>query len=308
MSLILDALNKADRERDYRDAVPDLNTIHGGIRRDGQRRFAWLVAILGSLVVVLAVVVAALWLRSPAVDSAAPAEPVQPAVEPVPPATPFPSTSAPAIAATAPAAAETVSSAAAAPELELFPTTAVGVNPEIEALYQVQADAVVQEVTEPEVQAALSDTLVEEPLVTKPAHAKPSVDAELARTLWEEAKRQQQYPVPLPPEAKTAAAGKSPASAPAPAIKAPLEETLAGYAETPFLHELPPTVQNTIPTLMYARHDYSQGLVVINKADLRAGDATNGGVQVERVLADGVLLSLQGTEFKLSSLSSWVNY
>jgi hypothetical protein len=38
------------------------------------------------------------------------------------------------------------------------------------------------------------------------------------------------------------------------------------------------------------------------------GDATNGGVLVERVLADGVLLRFNGAEFKLASLSSWVNY
>jgi hypothetical protein len=41
---------------------------------------------------------------------------------------------------------------------------------------------------------------------------------------------------------------------------------------------------------------------------LQVGGAAQGGVLLERILADGVLLSLDGTEFKLSSLSSWVNY
>ena len=300
MSLILDALNKADRERDYRDAVPDLNTIHAVPKRNNPHRLALIVGALAAAVVLLILLVLVLWLRMPA-----PPAQVNPVEDPLPSAPPLESKStAAAVAATPPAPVTAVPSATVpapskAVETTATMTTAEGdLNPEVRALYEVQEDPVVQQVVEPVVQPAAT--------VVTPAR-QSTVDEALALTLWEESKRQQTQPVPLPPGAKIApATAATQPEEPGPDVA--VEDTLAGYAETPFLHELPVTVQNTIPTLMYAKHDFQQGLVVINKTDLHMGDATNGGVLVERVLADGVLLSLNGTEFKLSSLSSWVNY
>lgn len=289
MSLILDALNKADREREYRDAVPDLKTVHGAVRPPHPHHPAWMI---GGLVaaVLMVLVLLGLWLSqstwfqsdTPSPERAIPLESAAPA-QVAEPAAPSPS----------------------APAQDAMAMVAVMPDDEVQALYQPQQDTQVLQVVEPQIQPAL-----EQPTVITPSNPRKSgVDEELARALWEESKREMQQPVPaaLLPKPKPQAAAKEPAAPPLP-DDLPAEETLAGHGEIPFLHELPVTVQNTIPTLMYAKHEYDEGFVVINKEELQMGSAAQGGVLVERILADGVLLSLNGTEFKLSSLSSWVNY
>ncbi len=75
-----------------------------------------------------------------------------------------------------------------------------------------------------------------------------------------------------------------------------------------FLHELPVAFQDTIPTLMYNKHDYAQGFVIINKKRYHEGETLAAGVVLEDLLADGVLLRFSDRAFKLSAESSWVNY
>lgn len=291
MSLILDALNKADREREYRDAIPDLKTVHGAPRPTRDYRQFWLVGGLVAALLMVVTLLVIVWLRIPGRvpapverDPEATAAPEQIAAAPTP-AAPAPNL---------PELKEPAQNAA---------TFVTPVDQEVQALYQTQQDTKVMEVIEPKVH-----TMSEAPVVITPENPRRStVDEELARTLWEESRREAQQPVPtsaLPTTpAATAKAEPKPLSA-----DVPIEETLAGHASIPFLHELPVSVQDTIPTLMYAKHEYDKGFVVINKEELNMGSAARGGVLVERILADGVLLSLNGTEFKLSSLSSWVNY
>lgn len=298
MSLILDALNKADRERDPRDAVPDINTVHGGIRHPlDQRRLLWLAGALGLLVVMLALLVLVLWLRQPAPAPAPVQLPVQVQASQPAPTGPAPAQSAdaqptvavPTVAPNPPAPETPPAAAAAAP-----PT----ISPEVQALYGVQTDPVVQQVVVPEVQAAAQ-------VITPETPRQSTVDEALALRLWEESKRQ---PLPATLTQTQDSAKKSTALPPPLDPDLSEEETMAGHSKIPFLHELPVTLQDTIPTLMYAKHDYGNRQVVINKTELRMGDATSGGVLIERVLADGVLLSFNGATFKLAAQSSWVNY
>lgn len=290
MSLILDALNKADREREYRDAVPDLNTVHGVARPPRLRHSMWMIGGLVAAVLMVLALLAVLWLRSSA---------------PVP---------ADAVLQEPAAFTQVAESALELPALTGNSVrTALGVvgaptDEEVRALYQPRQDTRVMEVVEPQIQSALA-----EPTIITPAQPRASsVDEELARALWEESRQGMQQPVPaelLRQAAPGVPAATKPAAEPQPLpADLPAEETLAGHSDIPFLHQLPVSVQDTIPTLMYARHDYEQGFVVINKEQLQMGSAAKGGVLLERILADGVLLSLDGTEFKLSSLSSWVNY
>ncbi len=291
MSLILDALNKADREREYRDAIPDLKTVHGAPRPTRDYRQFWLVGGLVAALLMVVTLLVIVWLRMPGRvpapverDPEATAAPEQIAAAPTP-ATPAPNL---------PELKEPAQNAA---------TFVTPVDQEVQALYQTQQDTKVMEVIEPKVQ-----TMSEAPVVITPENPRRStVDEELARTLWEESRREAQQPVPTSALPTTPAATAKAEPKPLPA-DVPIEETLAGHASIPFLHELPVSVQDTIPTLMYAKHEYDKGFVVINKEELNMGSAARGGVLVERILADGVLLSLNGTEFKLSSLSSWVNY
>ena len=79
----------------------------------------------------------------------------------------------------------------------------------------------------------------------------------------------------------------------------------------PFLASLSQQKKDEIPTLMYSRHDYSsdsrQSSVVINGKSLRSGGSVGGGISVKEILPDSVVLSHQGTDFRLRALNSWVN-
>lgn len=290
MSLILDALNKADREREYRDAVPDINTVHGSIqpRRDHRLRL-----LAGGLALALAVILGLLlivWLRAP--SAPADTRTLEPAEPPITP---------PQVAAlTPPPSPQSQPAALAGGFTETPRTPLLEVDQEVQALYQPQEDSQVLQVIEPRVKTESTQA------AAPPQERRSSVDEALARALWEESKRELEQvpavPITIKPESKpTAVTNQIPADTPP-------EETLAGHTDVPFLHELPVSTQNTIPTLMYAKHEYDRGFVVINKEELQVGSATAGGVLLERILADGVLLSLDGTSFKLASLSSWVNY
>jgi hypothetical protein len=78
----------------------------------------------------------------------------------------------------------------------------------------------------------------------------------------------------------------------------------------PFLATLSQQTKDKIPTLLYSSHDYSggpgQSSVVLNGKTLKAG-ASITRVKVEEILPDSVVLSYQGTRFRLRALNSWVN-
>lgn len=296
MSLILDALNKADREREYRDAVPDLKTIHATPRQERNYRAVWLIGGVVTALVLAIALLLVIWLRAPA---PAPQDKVPVLTQDSAPAKADPAPAEP-VALPQVATAPLENSVAPVVELsEALPPAVMPVDQEVQALYQTQQDTQVMQVIEPAIQPAAPQVAGAET-----RRSRSSVDEELARVLWEESRRESLRPAPPPvPAAPTASAEAKPLPA-----DLPVEETLAGHQSIPFLHELPLTIQDSVPTLMYAKHDYDKGFVVINKEELQMGSAAKGGVLLERILADGVLLSLNGTQFKLSSLSSWVNY
>lgn len=77
----------------------------------------------------------------------------------------------------------------------------------------------------------------------------------------------------------------------------------------PMLEELSQMLRDGIPTLMYSQHDYrssGESAVFINRERRREGDSI-GGVRVQEILPDSVILSYRGTEFRLRALNSWVN-
>lgn len=307
MSLILDALNKADREREYRDAVPDLKTVHATPRQARNYRAVWLIGGVVTALVLAIALLLVIWLRAPA---PAPQDNVPAPTRESAPAKADP---APAEPVALPQVATVPLENSGAPVLELseaLPPAIMPVDQEVQALYQTQQDTQVMQVIEPAIQPAAPQEAG-----SQTRRSRSSVDEELARVLWEESRRDSQRPlptafpaeVPTPVPAEVKAVTASAEAKPLPA-DLPAEETLAGYQSIPFLHELPLTIQDSVPTLMYAKHDYDKGFVVINKEELQMGSAAKGGVLLERILADGVLLSLNGTQFKLSSLSSWVNY
>lgn len=278
VSLILDALNKADRDRDNSDKVPDLNTYHVS-RSSAARQQRWLI-LLSVLVVMLLFALGVstyLWMGGDSVGGQGQAQ-----------QSASPSSQAAAVAPKAlPRPAPIKIQTPAAPPRAVADT-------EVEALYQAEQGDI--QIVEPVVRAADSE----------PLRRQSSVDEALARSLWQDA---QIKPLPQPAAAKVIA--------PEPAKPEPVDDevsdaafadTLASVADMPYLHELSTNLQNTIPTLMYAEHTFAEGVVVINKKRLVAGDAIAAGLVVEQIMADGIVLSFKGERFKLDSLSSWVNY
>lgn len=77
----------------------------------------------------------------------------------------------------------------------------------------------------------------------------------------------------------------------------------------PLLAEQSKQYRDSVPTLIYLRHDFnSRGVstVRINGEDLREGQRTRQ-VLVREILPDSVVLSFRETEFRLRALNSWVN-
>jgi len=79
----------------------------------------------------------------------------------------------------------------------------------------------------------------------------------------------------------------------------------------PFIASLSQNTKNSIPTLMYQRHDYSskagRSAVVLNGKALKVGGSAAPGVKVDEILPDSVVLGHNGIQFRLRALNSWVN-
>jgi general secretion pathway protein B len=78
----------------------------------------------------------------------------------------------------------------------------------------------------------------------------------------------------------------------------------------PMLAGLSQQVKDSIPTILYQQHDYSErgakSSVTLNGKQLGQG-ASAAGVQVREILPNSVVLEYRGTVFRLRALNSWVN-
>ena len=79
--------------------------------------------------------------------------------------------------------------------------------------------------------------------------------------------------------------------------------------DAPLLEDLSQQQKDGIPTLMYTLHDWVPGgpsRVVLNGQALQVGQQ-HGGVRVDEILSDSVVLNWRGIRFRLRALNSWVN-
>lgn len=127
-------------------------------------------------------------------------------------------------------------------------------------------------------------------------------------------------PVAKTPAGDLAAQAKLPAPAPRPkkivaarpASKAAADrrtETSAAPAvplvmdDTPLLQQMPEAFRRGLPPLALTIHVYSheksQRILFINDREYHEGSQIEGGIRVESVVPDGVVLSFQGERFKL---------
>ncbi len=131
------------------------------------------------------------------------------------------------------------------------------------------------------------------PVVTAPSR---SATDDLATQARVAASPSEPAPVarpPAPAQASGEPAAGQPANAPAP----------IDTAAVPLLREMPADFRRQLPALTLNIHLYSaneaENLVYINDRQLRRGEQLEGGIRLEQIVAEGVVLSYAGTYFKL---------
>ncbi len=99
------------------------------------------------------------------------------------------------------------------------------------------------------------------------------------------------------------AASPAPKSKGKKADKADKEDEDPDLAKIPFLKQLPPDVQQTIPELHISFHSYSikpsARLVSISGKILREGESYDENVKLETITVKGVVLVCKGRRFRL---------
>ena len=85
----------------------------------------------------------------------------------------------------------------------------------------------------------------------------------------------------------------------------------AELARLPLLSELSAQRQRSIPSINFSLHVYSseqgKGFVTLNGQRRRAGDQVAPGLRLEDIVDDFIVLSYDGSRFRLMSLNSWIN-
>lgn len=119
---------------------------------------------------------------------------------------------------------------------------------------------------------------------------------------------QAKLPAPAPPPKKVTVAR----TAKKPAVNRRSETIKTAAAppvtlvmdDTPLLQQMPQDFQRALPALAVTihvySHDESQRILFINNREYHKGSQIDGGIRVEDIVPDGVVLSLRGERFKLS--------
>ena len=281
MSLILDALNRADKERSVSPQTANLHPSPTPPPVQSGRVWRWILegAIVAGL---LGIVIYLVYFQ--------PAPAANTATVPV---------------AQAPATAEGNTTAAEAPVATLPSTTPVP------APTPSQTPTKPAAVTPPEQPAPLSATppAIASSATTGDAEktaAKPTDDAIAA--LYKQNSSATTQPKATPAPTQT--------SRTAPTVKQkPVREKPIGldiFKQVPLLSALPERFQATVPNIEYSVHVYNDkgnsGMVNLNGAIRHIGDSVAPGLSVVAILPDGVVLDYRGTQFRLRALNSWVNF
>lgn len=306
MSLILDALN---RSRQDAEPMPGLATQHYadvGSDAGGRRQYLPWLALVVALIVIG-------WLLLDRDGQPAPAH-VEPTVQTAPVPPPTPDAAAPPPASTAALAL----APAAAPARVEKKAEPVPVAPAVVAARGAQEKAIDLATKTSE---APSET-VRSPAVAALYQQREMAQAEAkqpgatqARQPVKEAEPASQQNQQQAAGAETAATGREeqPIDVEKMLLQARDEADNAELEQhsAPFLAGLSQQTKNSIPTVLYQRHDYSdskaRSSVVLNGKSLRVGGSPLAGMKVDEILPDSVVLSYRGTQFRLRALNSWVN-
>jgi len=110
-------------------------------------------------------------------------------------------------------------------------------------------------------------------------------------------------PPAVPKPKPTTKAVKKPPLVKQLASPSPVPTTSASGDGVPLLQQMPLEFQHALPALAVTIHVYapdpSQRILFINNREYREGSQIAGGIRVEAIVPDGVVLSYQGERFKL---------
>lgn len=89
----------------------------------------------------------------------------------------------------------------------------------------------------------------------------------------------------------------------------PKGNTLSDHPDITLIGELPYSVQKKIPTIMYTAHNYraAPASVTLNNSQRRKGQTIADNVVLEEILENGIILRHESRRFKMMALNSWVN-
>jgi|GEM_PF-470525 len=93
-------------------------------------------------------------------------------------------------------------------------------------------------------------------------------------------------------------------------VKKSAPSVLADFSQIGSIRSLSWSMQEKIPTLNYSEHNYrakSRGTIVINGKTLKSGDKISQDLVLENVLEDGALMRYKKQLFKVPALNSWIN-
>lgn len=277
MSLILDALNRADRERKNSQPTPDINTVHEASYRPGNARLPKIWIVGGVLLIALVMLLVYLLLQARLESSAAIAS------------APVADKATPSIAhreETGSATAQT----GTAPPISSAPQTA----PSQPATMPSETNPSV------EVHSLYAD------------HAAPAVDDKI-NDLYkpvEEPPVVQSVPVQVPAVTSVSLLDTSSATSPPSPAANKTGKRYDDIQNVPDLRQLPWGVQQEIPSIIYAQHNFTgdaSSNVVLNGQPRRAGNQVGGQLNLEEIYVDGVLLRFGEHRFKLRAMNNWVN-
>ncbi len=290
MSLILEALNRAEQQRQDQNQVPSIHSVHPlappSLQPAKPRRLMvwWLLCLL-----VVALGGAGWWLVWPKKEAPALAEALSPITVPSPIAALSP------ITAPVPAAAPVT-----------VPVTVHGEAVQHSA--KVDVDALPTDPTS--VAPAASTDVAALDVPAAPSQASTQIDQLYAASENPAVAQIEQL---YQPEAAAplSQAVVAPFEVERPAVAQLPSRYLASIEGVPLFDDLAWSQKLTVPTISYSRHDYLPSdisTVVINGEIRSVGNVISAGqLLVEDILADGVVLRHGALRFKLKALNGWVN-
>jgi general secretion pathway protein B len=274
MSLILDALNRAENERKNQNDVPDLSTLHRPMEveasADVNRTLWWGVGVV--LVLIAIIIVLVVMLRS---EPAAPISKME--IAPAPQSPVIQTPPAP-IVEQAREPEPILAEPTAAPPVGAIAQQGVVPSADINKLYAAEESEA----------SAVVDTGVNE------LYAAEAAITAASETIVDPFN-------PLGGSALTSVTGQE---------QAP-PRTFDSINNIPDFNALPWNMRQKIPTISYARHNYlANGIssVVINNQTTGVGNIIGTGqFVVQEIYVDGVVLKHGNTVFKLRALNGWIN-